>query len=45
MKKREAPVPHDLRDQPVPPVKGCVTEPARPKPEQITEPGTLNRLQ
>ena len=47
MKKREDPVTHDLRDRPVPPVKGAVTEhePARPRPEQAAELGLLNRLQ
>jgi len=35
MKKQEEARPHDLRDRPVPPVKGNVQEPIRPTPEQV----------
>ena len=38
MKKQDDSAAHDLRDRPVPPVKGAITTETdlRPRPEQIT---------
>ena len=43
-KKRDDSAAHELRDRPVPPVKGAVTEPEdlRPSPEQAAQSGKVS---